>query len=115
MKTILLLMFFLKVSCVNGQTITPEQAKNYAGQHVKVCGQVGSTFMRKKGNVFLNFGNANPNQIFSGVIYSKNTKKFDGNPTNLFKGKHVCVSGIIKLYKNKPEVEVADSGQLIVK
>jgi len=45
--------------------ITPEQAKNYVGKIVTVCGKIDDVYISIVGNVFFNFGGAYPKQAFT--------------------------------------------------
>jgi hypothetical protein len=50
--------------------ITDDQASRFLGQNVTVEGVVTAVTTSKKGNTFINFGGAYPNQTFTGWIPS---------------------------------------------
>jgi DNA/RNA endonuclease YhcR with UshA esterase domain len=86
--------------------ISPDQAKDFIGKTVTVCGDVAGTYVSKTGTNFLSFGAENPNQVFQAVIYEDIAKKFSEAPATAFKGKKVCITGVVSIYKMKPEIEV---------
>ncbi len=88
------------------------QAKNYIGKKVIVEGTIADVFISKKGNIFLNFSNPYPNQCFSGVIFKEYAKKFDKNIKNSYYGKKARVVGIIKEYRQKPEIILKSPSQI---
>jgi len=86
--------------------ISPIQAKDFIGKTVTVCGEVKDTNVSKTGTNFLSFGAEYPNQVFQAVIYPEIVKQFSEAPVTSFKGKTVCITGTVRLYKMKPEIEV---------
>jgi hypothetical protein len=113
----LFLIFFLFFFFLNlrSQTIAPEDAKNYVGKRVTVCGKVKSTYKPDKINArptFVDFGGKYPNNVFSVVIWENDLPKFNYVPKRKLKRKNICVTGEIKLYKNKPEIVVTDPSQI---
>jgi hypothetical protein len=82
--------------------IAATDAAAHVGQTATVQGLVASVYVSQKGNAFLNFGAAYPNEVFSGVIFSSSAAQF-GDLTR-YQGKQVRVTGLIKLYKGKPEI-----------
>jgi len=111
------LLFFtcilLSVNAFSQITVSPDSAKYYDGTLVRVCGKITGTHIGKSGVIQLNFGGKYPNNTFTAVIFSDNTTKFE--PAESYDGKDVCVSGKIKMYKEKPEIELKDPKQLILK
>jgi hypothetical protein len=51
-----------------------------------------------------------PNHIFMAVIWGRDRPKF-GTPETLL-GKQVCTTGVIKLYRERPEIILHDPSQL---
>ena len=109
-----LLCFVYAVSC-KAQTITPEHAKDSVGKTITVCGEVTGSSVSKNGTHFLNFGDDYPNQQFTAVIYEDYAKLFPTPPAEYYRGKQICVTGVIKLYKEKPEIEVEKPEQISLK
>ncbi len=95
--------------------ITPEQAAAHIGEMATVCGTVvDAKFANNvKGQpTFLNFGRAHPNEIFTVLIWGINRAKF-ASPESRLVGKRVCVTGLIQLYRGKPEIIATDPQQLV--
>ena len=115
MRSLLFFSFILWFTSCDTPTIRPEEAEDYVGTKVIVCGEVKGAFTSNKGNVFLNFGADYPNQIFNVVIYSKDAATFDNNPATSYIGKVVCITGTVRNYKGKPEIAVSSKNQIEVK
>lgn len=95
-------------------TLTPAQAKNHLGENATVCGSVASaTFAaRTKGQpTFLNLDQPYPNPIFTVLIWGSDRPKF-GQPEGSYKGKRLCVTGTIKVFRGVPEIVLTDPAQL---
>src|SRR2546423_11946745 len=111
---ILCFVFFLSKAQTS---IAPEDAKNYIGKTVTVCGKVKSTYQpnTKSHPTFIDFGNKYPNAVFSIVIWESDLSKFSYKPKKKLKRKHLCVTGVVKMYKDKPEIVVSDPSQIKIK
>jgi len=90
--------------------LTDVEAAQHVGEKATVRGKVVGVGTSKQGNIYLNFGNAFPKQTFSVAIKAKDAGKFDD--TKRFEGKTVSVTGTITLYNEKPEIIVAEPGDL---
>ncbi len=89
--------------------ITVAEAKDHIGEKVTICGEIIETFYNHKAKgepTMLNFGGAFPKQTFSCVIWKNDLINFNYKPVTYLKGKQVCVTGIVKMYKGKPEMEI---------
>lgn len=95
------------------QTISPQDAASHVGKSVTVQGVVDEVHTSDRGNVFLNMGGHYPNQAFTGFIRARDASAFSN--VQSYQGKIVNVSGTIKLYKNKPEIELQSASQLSAK
>src|SRR4249920_676867 len=104
--TLLLILSTALCKAQDIQKITPEKAKEYVGEVVTVCGTVQGTYISIVGNVFLNFGGKYPNQTFT--VYFPNIANQDSVKQNFksYEGKNICVTGAIKINKDKPEIEI---------
>lgn len=96
------------------KSLTAAEAKNHIGEQAIVCGKVVST--RYAENVrgkptFLNFDQPYPNQIFTVVIWGNDRPKF-GSPETGYRGKSVCVSGLVNEYRGLPEVVAQEPAQI---
>jgi hypothetical protein len=90
--------------------IADTDAAAHVGQSVTVQGLVAEVFVSSKGNTFLDFENAYPNEVFSGVVFAPSAAQF-GDLT-AYRGKRVQITGQIRLYKGKPEIILETPDQL---
>ncbi len=94
----------------SGNTVIKDsEAKNYIGESVTVSGKIVAVVKRPKVN-YLNFGNNYPNQTFTAVIFPDDADEF--GDLNEFRGKEVEVSGVISLYKGKPQIILTSQKQI---
>jgi hypothetical protein len=103
------LLIYPTLIAAQENTITAADADKYVGQKATVCGIVASaTFSsRSKGQpTFLNLDQPYPRQIFTAVIWGKDRSYFGSSPEIAYRGKRICVTGLVKLYKGKPEIIV---------
>jgi hypothetical protein len=99
-------------------TITPEDASNHVGQTVTVCGKVfgGKYLERSSGSpTLINVGADYPDNPFTVVIYGSDRGSFSYTPEEYLKGKIITVTGLIKLFKGKPEIIITNENQIQVK
>lgn len=116
--SILCLLFFCLASIAQEQSIKPSDAQRYIGEEKTVCGIVASaTYARRsKGQpTFLNLDQPYPNQIFTVLIWGSDRQNFQNPPETIYRGKNICVSGIIKIFREKPEIIVHNPSQIIIK
>lgn len=92
------------------------KASEYEGKLVSICAKVFSTkVLDSNGMTFLNVGGAFPNSPLTIVIYGDSLENFNFKPANYYKGKDICVTGKIKIYKGKPEIIVTKASEIKVK
>jgi DNA/RNA endonuclease YhcR with UshA esterase domain len=114
-KIILLLILFTGVIWVKAQTIPADSLSSYIGKTVTVCDQVADTHVTKESKVtYLNIGKAYPDQSFTVVIFAADAANFPYTPSVYLKGKSICVTGVAKLYKERPEIIVQQADQIKV-
>src|SRR6188472_3324910 len=97
------------------ETITPQDAPNYIGQHAQVCGVVASAKFanRSRGQpTFLNLGFPYPQHIFTALIWGSDRATFSYPPESL-RGQDICVYGVITQFKGKPEIVVSRPAQIM--
>jgi hypothetical protein len=97
-------------------SISAAEAKDHVGEKATICGEVISTHYaaRSRGNpTFLNIDKAYPNQIFTVVVWGRDLPKF-GDPEGTYRGKQVCVTGKISIYRRVPEVVANEPSQIKV-
>lgn len=91
------------------RTISAEQAADYIGKYVEVCDDViqATHATGIDGSpVFLNFGDAHPNQIFTVVIWERFHSLWPQTPHRMFDQQYVCAEGEIELHQGTPQIEV---------
>lgn len=95
------------------KVIATKDAAKHIGEKVTVCDKVFSTKLITPSNMtFLDLGGFHPNQLITVVIKGEDRGKFKNPPEDYYKGKNVCVTGMIIDYKGKPEIVVSDSTQI---
>jgi hypothetical protein len=112
MKYLLILSLLIAISA-QAQTITPKQAKDSVGKTETVCGAVFNVHVGPN-KTYINFGDAYPNQVFSVAIDNDDASKFSYKLETL-ENKKVCITGLLKMYKEKPEIIVTDEKQIEIK
>lgn len=79
-----------------------------------MCGDVASaTYAAKvRGNpTFINLDKPYPKQIFTVLVWGDDRPKF-GTPEESYRGKRICVTGKIKLYRDSPEIIASEPAQI---
>jgi DNA/RNA endonuclease YhcR with UshA esterase domain len=87
-------------------TLTTDEAAHHVGENATVCGTIASASYasHSKGRpTFLDFDKPHPNETFAAVIWATNRAKLK-MPDSTLLGKEVCVTGVIKLFRGRPEV-----------
>ena len=112
MKLFLPLFLFISFFC-SAQSVVPDSAKYHIGSLTTVCGDVISVYRTDSGTVFLNFGQAHPHETFMAVIFKKDISKIKYDLLTL-KSKRVCIIGMVKMYKGKPEIIIKQENQIRV-
>jgi DNA/RNA endonuclease YhcR with UshA esterase domain len=92
--------------------IEPADAVNHLRENVTVSGLVIAVFVSKHGNAFINFGAAYPNQTFTGWIPAGTPLASDPWLQQL-QGKTVKITGVIELYRGKPEIKITSKDQFV--
>lgn len=98
-----------------GQTLTAAEAANHLGEPGTVCGTVASAHFanRSRGQpTFINLDRPYPNQIFTVMIWGSDRARFSHAPETYYADKAVCITGIIKSYRGKPEIIVKSPDQI---
>ena len=48
-------------------------------------------------------------------VYTENRKNFTSAPEDFYSGKEVCIKGIVKEFKGKPQIFVIKEAEILVK
>ena len=116
MKHINFLLFALLFTGIAyGQTsIKLEDVSQHTGDSVTVCGLVADMryFENSKNQpTFLNIGESFPNQKLTVVIWGSVKAGFK-EPVENLKGKQICITGRIILFKERPEIVIENPEQI---
>ena len=98
------------------QTVSLDSLTNYVGKTVTVCSKVQSAYVAKgeKKTTYLSFGAAYPNATFTGVIFEDHLLKFKYTPSEYLKDKNICITGVVSIYKEKPQIIILSEEQIKV-
>jgi len=115
MKPTLLFLFLSFAAVASASSaISPLDAAKHVGETATVCGTVASSkyaAQSRKSPTFLNLDKAYPKQIFTVVIWGDARPKFSPPPESL-QGASICVTGLITLYRGRPEMVVHDPSEI---
>lgn len=117
MKKHLLVLAFASLAFLksSGQNISAQDAFKHIGEKVTICGKIyGGRYFEKNDKTLLNMGAAYPNHTLTVVIEGADRKKFTNKPEDFYTNKDVCITGEIKDFKGKPEVQVTEITQIVV-
>jgi DNA/RNA endonuclease YhcR with UshA esterase domain len=99
------------LSAQTASVILDTEAAQHVGQKATVEGVVTAVTNSGKGNTFINFGGRYPNQTFTGWI-PKDSPLAGDSSLSALEGKKVRITGIIDLYKGKPEIKIMSKDQV---
>lgn len=108
MKQLFTFIFSLSSILSFSQTkISIDSISNHKDELVTVCGKVyGTKFLDKSQITFIDLGAVYPDAPLTIVILGKDRANFKENPETLYSDKQICVTGVIKEYKGKWEIDV---------
>jgi nuclease S1 len=92
------------------QTIAPETASSHLGETVTVKGAVADVHTARSGVTFIDIGGRYPHNAFTAVIFSGDAAKFPD--VGALSGRVVEITGLVRLYKGKPEIILSAASQL---
>ena len=117
MKYILLAIILFTAQVTFAQkTIDINEAINKVGDTVTICTKIyGGRFMEnsKGAPTLLNAGASYPNSPLTVVVTGDARKLFDFKPEEYYKDKSICITGVIELYKDKPQIVVTKTSQIV--
>jgi DNA/RNA endonuclease YhcR with UshA esterase domain len=114
----LLIQIFIWFNVLHAQPLTTQQAKSHIGESQTVCGAVKGSYYAKNSNgspTYINLDGSYPNQPFNIVIWNQYRSTFKIAPEQSYKGKNLCITGIIDEYKGIPNIEVKSPSQIQIK
>jgi hypothetical protein len=108
----IILFSFASVLCSEDLPVVKDSdAAKFVGKNVEVRGQVVSCYIGKRGDAYIFFGAVYPHQTFTGYIPAGWT--FSGGPWTLkLQGQTISVTGIVEMYKGKPEIKILSMDQI---
>ena len=62
----------------------------------------------------LNMGAAYPNSLLTIVIKGENRAAFSNKPEEFYINKDICVTGTIRIFKGKPEIEITSEKAITI-
>ncbi len=88
-------------------------AKYHIDGKIGTCGTVVSTkFHEPSGATFLNLDRKFPNQVFSVTIWKDSRTHFSYMPEHYLLNKKVCITGVVKMSRGTPTVNVRNEKQI---
>lgn len=109
--TLILLLFY--IGKIKAQTTTPDSAKYFEGSLKTVCGKVSKVFVSKTKTTFIDFSNENSKETyFTAVVFAKDSSVFQEYTLTSLKDKNVCITGMVKMFKGKPEIILKSKDQI---
>ena len=115
MKKIFLLTTAICFSQISfSQTVPLDSVAKYEGKKITVCSKVLGTHVSngEKKSTTLNFGKPYPDNTFTVFISESDLANFKYIPSEFLKDKNICITGIVKIYKDKPEIIVSKEEQI---
>lgn len=96
-------------------SINSDEAEDYIGKAAVVCGKVANVrFIPQIGGqpTFINFGQPDPNQDFTIVIWGEHRLKWKELPENIYPHKELCVTGMIESHDGTPQIAAEQPQQI---
>jgi DNA/RNA endonuclease YhcR with UshA esterase domain len=90
--------------------IAPEEASKYVGREVIVQGKVTQIVLSVNLTTHINLGGIYPNHVFTARAFKVNQPLFAN--VRGYEGKVVQVQGVVRLYRNKPEIVMTERSQI---
>lgn len=105
--------------CITAQAqkeIKMEDIASHVGDSVTVCAKVyGGIYLERSSLTLLNLGAAFPDAPLTVVIRQEARGKFKEAPETFYKDKEVCITGKVVLFREKPQIELYEEKQIVVK
>ena len=118
MKNILFaFVIFLSFSTRAQTKINISDVSKHVGDSVTVCSKVfGTRFLEQSASqiTFINLGAAYPNSLLTVIVFGKDRPAFLSAPEVLYADKEVCVSGVIKLNRERYEIVATKKEEIVL-
>lgn len=95
------------------QKISIDSVSKFIGDTVIVCSGVYG-IKALENETFVNLGANYPESPLTLVIFTKDVPNFKETIESLYADKNICVTGVLELYKNKPEMIVTSPAQIVI-
>jgi len=118
-KKLCLSIFLLMVGVISWgqQKINIEDVSKHIGDSVTICSKIyGGRYFETSAKkiTLLNVGAAYPNAPLTIVIEEEARKNFTEKPEEFYLNKEICVVGVLKDYKGKPQIVITKPSEIIV-
>jgi hypothetical protein len=117
LRSIVLFLLLSTSFFLNAQKlISIDSISNYVGQHIVICDNVTDIFepTDRVKNAYSNFGGKYPDHKFTVVIFETDLPNFIERPVLYYRGKNICVQGMITFYREKPQIVARHPEQIMV-
>ena len=104
---------FVSATAFCQTNISVDSASTHVGDSVMVCGKVYGVKSLEK-ITFINLGAAYPNSPLTIVIRAEDRGNFPQPAEAMYENKNVCVTGIIKEYKGRYEIDVTAPAEIAI-
>ncbi len=97
--------------------ISWNEASQYVGTQKSVEGRVANTNYASGSPgqpTFLNLVQPYPPPKFTVVILGRNRTNFTGAPEQTYRGRTICVTGLIETYRGIPQIEATAASQIVI-
>jgi endonuclease G len=88
-------------------------AQSYYDKKATVCGTVVSITESKAGNIFINFDQKFPDQLFWATVWQSERVNFSYNIEETLINQRICVSGVVKEKYGKPSMSISNEKAII--
>ncbi|TCD10495.1 hypothetical protein EZ449_09105 [Pedobacter frigidisoli] len=112
--TLLFLLITISYFAKSQNLVLAKDAAQYIGKTVTICDSVYSTKALDKLSL-INLGGAYPKELITIVINKEDQSKFPSEPSSMFMGNKICVTGLVTEFKGKRQIVVTDPKQIVVK
>lgn len=108
-----IIFFFIGATAFCQIKISIDSVSAHIGDSVTVCSKVYGIKSLEQ-ITFVNLGAEYPNSPLTVILREENRSKFSQPLETMYDNKNICVSGKIKEYKGRYEIEVYDPAQIAI-